>query len=119
MGRLQKSLPQFNKYGASLYAISVDSPARQKKLKKRVGVSFPILSDAKLTIIRRFGAEHKGSDIARPAVFLLNSKGEVVWSKVGRHTRDRPAESVVLEQAKALHQASQTSKPTSKPTPKR
>ena len=49
-----------------------------------MGYTFPFLGDVKAEVIRRYdvlhrGAGPKGSDIARPAEFLLDENGRVVW----------------------------------------
>jgi peroxiredoxin len=48
------------------------------------GIEFSVLADKELQAIDAFGLRHKGasidgSDIARPAVFLLDSTGVVKW----------------------------------------
>ncbi len=48
------------------------------------GYTFPILSDAKDDVIRRWDLVHlhggvDGADIARPAEFLIDPSGKVTW----------------------------------------
>jgi peroxiredoxin len=57
-------------------AISVDAPEVSRKLAGNAGYTFPILSDPQAETIRRYNLLHKGggpegSDIARPAEFLV------------------------------------------------
>lgn len=49
-----------------------------------MGFTFSLLSDADAAVIRRYdllhrGAGPKGSDIARPAEFLIDSHGIIRW----------------------------------------
>ena len=49
-----------------------------------MGSRFPLLSDAKAEVIRRYDVFHhgggpKGADIARPAEFLIDSGGIIRW----------------------------------------
>jgi len=65
-------------------AISVDTPAESEKLRQSQGYTFPILSDAKDDVIRRWDLVHPhggidGADIARPAEFLIDASGKVRW----------------------------------------
>ena len=49
-----------------------------------IGYTFPLLSDPKGEVIRRYDLLHasagpKGADIARPAEFLVDSSGTIRW----------------------------------------
>jgi len=65
-------------------AISVDTPEVSHNLAAKTGYTFPILSDANAEVIRRYNLLHKGggpegTDIARPAEFLVDKSGVVRW----------------------------------------
>lgn len=65
-------------------AISADPPDTNREHCRRMGFTFPFLSDTKLEAIRSYdlvhaGAGPAGSDIARPAEFLIDSTGTVRW----------------------------------------
>ena len=65
-------------------AISVDTSEESRKLCSSQGYTFPILSDPKAEVIRRYGLLHlrggpDGHDIARPGEFLVDSTGAVRW----------------------------------------
>ena len=67
-----------------MIAISVDAPADSEKLRESQRYTFPILSDAKDEVIRRWDLVHprggiNGADIARPAEFLIDSSGKIRW----------------------------------------
>jgi len=62
----------------------VDAPEINKRHIQKMGFKFPLLSDEKAEVIRRYDLLHKGggpkgSDISRPAEFLINPSGKVVW----------------------------------------
>ena len=64
--------------------ISADAPEVTRQHARRLGLSYTSLSDAKAGVIRRYdllhaGAGPKGADIARPAEFLLDKTGTVLW----------------------------------------
>jgi peroxiredoxin len=64
--------------------ISVDPPEINHRQSQKLGYTFPLLSDPKAEVIRRYdvchpGAGPKGADIARPAEFLIDSNGVVRW----------------------------------------
>ena len=84
-----------------MIAISVDTPAESQKLRESQGYTFPILSDANRDVIRRWDLVHPhggedGSDISRPAEFLIDSSGKVRWVNLTEDLRVRARPEQVL-----------------------
>jgi peroxiredoxin len=80
----QRKLPDFNSRGIRVVAISVDPPDVTLRHREKLGFTFTFLSDASGEVIRRYELLHQGagpnsSDVARPAEFLIDSKGSVRW----------------------------------------
>ena len=64
--------------------ISVDPPETSRDHRRKMGFTFPVLSDPGLEAIRAYdlvhpGAGSGGADIARPAEFLIDATGTVRW----------------------------------------
>ena len=102
MRSFEKKLPGFDARKIRVVAISVDTPAESEKLRKSQGYTFPILSDAKDDVIRRWDLVHPragvdGADIARPAEFLIDSSGKVVWVNLTEDYRVRARPEQVLK----------------------
>jgi peroxiredoxin len=77
-------MPEFERRGIRVVAISVDAPAINHDHRQKQGLSFPLLSDEKAETIRRYDLLHAnggpdGGDISRPAEFLVDSTGTVRW----------------------------------------
>jgi peroxiredoxin len=75
----QQSLPEFERRGIRLAAVSVDPPEINGPHHKKLGLSFPLLSDSSRDTIRRYGLLHPGagpggSDVSMPAEILVDSK---------------------------------------------
>ena len=88
-------------------AISVDSSEQSTKLCTQKGYTFPFLSDPKAEVIRRYDLLHvdggpKGTDISRPAEFLVDSTGTVRWVNFTEDLRVRAKAEAMLVAAKAL-----------------
>ena len=84
-----------------MIAISVDTPAESQHLRESAGYTFPILSDAKDEVIRRWDLVHShggvdGADIARPAEFLIDASGKVRWVNLTEDFRVRARPEQVL-----------------------
>jgi peroxiredoxin len=75
-------------------AISVDTLERSEHLRETRGYRFPILSDGKDEVIRRWDLVHPrggedGTDIARPGEFWIDSSGKVRWVNLTEDCRVR------------------------------
>jgi peroxiredoxin len=98
----EKKLPEFDARKIRVVAISVDAPAESQHLRETQGYSFPILSDAKDDVIRRWDLVHPragvdGADIARPAEFLIDPNGKIVWVNLTEDYRVRARPQQVLK----------------------
>lgn len=88
--------------GARVLAISVDGAPDNADLKRKLSLPFPVLSDSDHAVIDRYaGTEAKlraGVAIGKPATFVLDRHGDIVWSYVGIDYGDRPLFGEVLDQ---------------------
>jgi len=80
----QQRLSDFTSRGVHVAAISVDSKEINENHCRKMGFTFPFLSDANADVIRLYdvlhrGAGPKGNDIARPAEFYIDISGTVRW----------------------------------------
>jgi peroxiredoxin len=97
----QKRLPDFEKRGVHLAAISVDPSDVSAKHCQKMGYTFPFLSDSDASVIKRYdvlhhGAGPKGNDIARPAEFYVDASGTVRWVNLTENiaVRARPEQAL-------------------------
>lgn len=93
---------EFHARHIEIAAISVDSPEASRKLIQSRGFHYPILSDPKADVIRGYGVLHPkagedGQDIARPAEYLVDSKGVIVWANLTDDLRVRARPEAMLE----------------------
>jgi peroxiredoxin 2/4 len=108
----QRRLSEFETRGIRVVGISVDPPDINWRQSQKQGYTFPLLSDPKRQIIRRYdvlhpGAGPKGADIARPAEFLLDSNGIVRWVNLTENIAVRARPEQVLEAVNQLTPAGQ------------
>jgi len=80
----QRRLAEFDAREIRVAGINVDPPETNRRQAQKLGYTFLLLSDSKAEIIRRYDVLHpaagpKGTDIARPAEFLIDSNGIVRW----------------------------------------
>ena len=84
MRSFQQRISEFDARGVRVVAISVDAPDVSRPHRDKPGLSFPILADPKAEVIRRYDLLHPGggpdgTDISRPAEFLIDSSGTIRW----------------------------------------
>jgi peroxiredoxin len=101
---LQTRIDDFGKQEAVVMAIAVDPPAKSREIVDAYDLTFPILSDTGAETIRAYGVVHRdgdpinGTDIARPATFILDREGRVVWSYLPQNWRVRPRPAELLDE---------------------
>jgi peroxiredoxin len=86
----------------------VDPPEVNRRHCQKLGFTYTFLSDPKAETITRYDVLHKGggpqgTDIARPAEFLIDSTGTIRWVNLTENVavRARPGEALrVFEELK-------------------
>jgi peroxiredoxin len=73
-----------------------------RQLANGLGLEFPVLSDANRDTIAAYGVVHAGagidgSDIARPATFIVGVDGRIAWRNLTDNWRVRIRPEVLLE----------------------
>jgi len=109
----QQRLSDFNARGVRVVAISADTPEINQRHCQKMGFTYPLLSDPKAEVIRRYDLLHpkggpKGTDIARPGEFLVDTTGTVRWVNLTESAAVRARPEQVL---KAFDQSSGKSAP--------
>lgn len=93
--QLQEVGQQWSARGIHAVGIVGQRPEPVQRLRTKRGIAFPILIDADRSVIKRYGVYHligvDALNIARPAVFVIDTQGVVRWQHVGRHQADRPS----------------------------
>ena len=84
MRSFQRRLSDFDARGIRVVAISADAPEDTRSHRDKLGFTYTFLSDPKTETIQRYdllhkGAGPKGTDIARPAEFLIDAAGVIRW----------------------------------------
>lgn len=112
MRSFQQKLPDFEARGVRVVGISIDSPEVSRRQSQKLGYTFPLLSDPKADVIRRYdvlhpGAGPRGANIARPAEFLIDSNRIVRWVNLTDNIAVRARPEQVLEALSQLSPAGQ------------
>ena len=102
MRSFQQRVQELESRGIQVVAISVDPPDINRRQRQKLGYTYTFLSDPKAEVIRRYdvlhpGAGPKGTDIARPAEFLVDSSGTIRWVNLTENIAVRARPQQVLE----------------------
>jgi peroxiredoxin len=85
MCALRDSLDSLGELGANVVGISVDEPFANKFFVQNRLLNFPVLSDYRRDVIRKYGIVMKklgpleGYDAAKRSVFILDESGRVIY----------------------------------------
>jgi peroxiredoxin len=90
-----------------LIAISVDSVDDNRKVVEKLGLDYPVLSDADRKTITAYGLLHEGasidgSAIARPATLIIDANGRVQWRYLTENWRVRVKPDAVIDALQKL-----------------
>jgi peroxiredoxin len=104
---VEKQLGEFRTAGIRPVAISVDEPQVSLDLSKKAGYTFTILSDPDTAATRQYRLMHtkggpNGTDISRPAEFLVDRAGTVRWTNFAEDIRVRARADEMLAAARVI-----------------
>ncbi len=104
---MQSRIEEIRAAGAEVLAVSVDPAATTLDKLGSAGIDFPLLTDPELSAIDAYGVQHSsggmgGHDVARPATFLIDRQGRIVWRELTDNWRIRLRPERLLEQLAKL-----------------
>lgn len=99
---MQRTIGEFNKLSTAIVAVSADGPEFARQAAIQGGLSFPVLADPRLEAINLYGVRHPNEGIARPAVFIIDTRGIIRYVHVGQDAADRPDVSMLINALKWL-----------------
>jgi peroxiredoxin len=115
----QQVLPELARYGATLVAVSPQTPELSSLTASEKELAFPVLSDVGNTVARHYGLAYRvgrevgsalrgvGIDLAAfngttddelpfTATFLIGTDGIIAWAKVDANFKQRPDPTAIL-----------------------
>ncbi len=98
--KVQRILPEFAKRKGQFAAVSPESKALTKRLAEREGLTFPLLMDADLATIRRYGLLNSKSErpAPYPTFFIIDRERVIRFKKVVLEEKDRPDLDTLLDE---------------------
>ena len=85
--------------GAEVVSVVVATLADVESWCQRAGLPYPMLADADHHVAEAYGVyDLRDNGRAAPAVFVIDTDGRVVWSRVAASTADPASAASILEQ---------------------
>ena len=76
---MQREYNKFTDLNAELLAISVEDLSRPDLAARAEGYPFPVLYNERGDVARGYGVYNQSAAYANPAVFIVDTKGSIVW----------------------------------------
>jgi peroxiredoxin len=95
-GELQAGLGEFEKRKVALVALSVDGADKSGPMAEKLHLTYPVVFDVDLKVIRAFGLEDKGNEIAWPGLYVIARDGRIQWVSLKENYKERPALAEIL-----------------------
>jgi len=97
-------LPEFERLGARLLAVSVDNVYSHAAFHKSRNLHFVLGSDfnPKGAVIRRYGVYNEETGMSERALFVLDRAGVIHWCHVSPHTSVVPGAEGILDALESL-----------------
>jgi peroxiredoxin len=99
---LQGALPEFERLGAGIFAVTADSAQGVLQAIDEWRLSFVVVLDAERKAIWQYGLLNPVNGLALPSTFLIDRQGIVRHRYVGTSSADRPDAQEVLEAVRKL-----------------
>jgi len=75
MKAYQADIAKFETTDTQIFGISVDSVPANKEFANKIGVSFPLLSDFKRTVVKDYGIFNEDGGYGNRATFVIDKDG--------------------------------------------
>jgi peroxiredoxin (alkyl hydroperoxide reductase subunit C) len=84
MKAYQAGIANFEANDTQIFGISVDSVPANKRFAQDIGVTFPLLSDFKRTVVKDYGIFNEAQGFGNRATFVVDKEGIIQHIDEGR-----------------------------------
>jgi peroxiredoxin len=88
MKAYQADIAKFEANETQIFGISVDSVPANREFAKQIGVTFPLLSDFKRTVVKDYGIFWEDQGFGNRATFVIDKEGKIQHIKEGNEAVD-------------------------------
>jgi peroxiredoxin len=73
----QADIAKFDSSDTQIFGLSVDSIPANREFAKQIGVTFPLLSDFKRTVVKDYGVFNEEQGFGNRATFVIDKEGKI------------------------------------------
>jgi len=88
MKAYQADIAKFDANDTQVFGVSIDSPYANAEFAKQLGVTFPLLSDIKHTVVKDYGIYNEDGGYGNRATFVIDKDGIIQHIKEGNDAID-------------------------------
>lgn len=88
MKAYQADIAKFDATDTQVFGMSVDSVPANREFAKQLGVTFPILSDFKRTVVKDYGVFNEEQGFGNRATFVIDKEGIIQHIDEGNEAID-------------------------------
>ncbi len=88
MKAYQADIAKFDSTDTQVFGLSVDSPYANREFAKQIGVTFPLLSDIKHSVVKDYGIFNEEGGYGNRATFVIDKEGIIQHIKEGNDAVD-------------------------------
>jgi peroxiredoxin len=97
-----RNFEEFEGRGAQVAGISVDPPDNNARMVGKLLLPFPLLSDPRGDLIKRYGFWDEEEGVARPSIVVVDRSREIRYFYSGSDFADRPGDAEVFAALEGL-----------------
>jgi peroxiredoxin Q/BCP len=86
--KLQKRVPELTAEGAAVFAVSIDGPEQARQVAEQFRLTFPVLSDPQMQVIRPYGMRGERMEMADLGYVVIDRHGRIRARRLDREFGD-------------------------------
>lgn len=91
MKAYQADLAKFEETETQIFGLSVDSVPANRRFAQDLGVTFPLLSDFKRTVVKDYGLFNESQGFGNRGTFVIDKEGKLQHVEIGNTAVDPAA----------------------------
>ncbi|NDD64375.1 MAG: hypothetical protein EBZ36_10400 [Acidobacteria bacterium] len=91
MKAYQADIAKFEETETQIFGVSVDSVPANRRFAQDLGVTFPLLSDFKRTVVKDYGLFNEAQGFGNRATFVIDKEGKLQHAEIGNTAIDPAA----------------------------
>ena len=84
LGKLRPKIGELTAEGAAVLGVSIDTPEAAARLARDLGLTFPILADVSMDVIRAYQMKGEGMEMADMGYVIIDRKGNIRARQIDR-----------------------------------